>query len=240
MKHKRHTTMQLSGLHLRQEEDGSKSRTIEGHAVVFGQRSVNLTPWSRHREVYEVIEPGSITPKLLRSSDVVLTAFHNNACILGRSTGGRGTLSLHLDDRGLLCRCTLAETARADELLAAIERGDITGMSFAFECDEEDSENGVSYERTEPAEEGREAWIRHVKRITALYDVTIAGHPAYPQTDIELRDAERQLMEEHPGLARAEEREHERIRRQQDEAVAREMQRRARLLRTISTREHNQ
>jgi ribosomal protein L14E/L6E/L27E len=31
--------------------------------------------------------------------------------------------------------------------------------------------------------------VRHVKRVTGLYNVTIAGHPAYQQTDIAQREA---------------------------------------------------
>jgi HK97 family phage prohead protease len=193
---KREINLQVSGLCVRETEDGQKSRTVEGYAVVFGVRSVNLTPWSSDREVYEIMEPGSITPDLLSRSDVVLTAFHNNQMILGRWRMGKGTLTLELDQRGLKIRCTLAETATADELLAAIERGDITGMSFAFTADEEDNVNGVVYEKTsERAASGKVVWLRHVKKVTGLYDVTIAGHPAYEQTTIEARELN-DLLEE--------------------------------------------
>ena len=192
-KHSRTIPLQVSGLHVR-EQEGEESRVIEGHAVVFGVRSVNLTPWSDWREVYEVIEPGAITDELIKRSDVVLTAFHNNEKILGRSVNGKGTLSLTLDAKGLLIRCELPKTATADELLVAIQRGDITGMSFAFEDDWEDSENGVSMERLRNEDhDGKEVWLRHVKRITALYDVTIAGHPAYPQTDVAQREIDAML-----------------------------------------------
>ena len=180
---------QASDLHVREAEGEKKSRTVEGYAMLFGVRSVNLTPWSSEREVYEVMEPGCITPDLLSRSDVVLTAFHNNQLILGRWRQGKGTLALEIDQRGLKIRCTLAETATADELLSAIERGDISGMSFAFTADEEDNENGVSYEKTlEKTAEGKAVWLRHVKKVTGLYDVTIAGHPAYEQTTIEARE----------------------------------------------------
>lgn len=186
---KREINLQVSGLCVREADDGQKSRTVEGYAVVFGVRSVNLTPWSSDREVYEIMEPESITQDLLSRSDVVLTAFHNNQMILGRWRMGKGTLTLELDQRGLKIRCTLAETATADELLAAIERGDITGMSFAFTADEEDNVNGVVYEKTsERAASGKVVWLRHVKKVTGLYDVTIAGHPAYEQTTIEARE----------------------------------------------------
>ena len=145
---KRQIDLQVSELHVREAGEGEKSRTVEGYAMLFGVRSVNLTPWSSTREVYEIMEPGCLTTDLLNRSDVVLTAFHNNQMILGRWRQGKGTLSLEIDQRGLKIRCTLAETATADELLSAIERGDISGMSFAFTADEEDNENGVSYEKT--------------------------------------------------------------------------------------------
>ena len=181
----------VSGLCVREAEGEGRSRTIEGHAVVFGVRSVNLVPYSSYREVYEVMERGCISTDLLNRSDVVLTAFHDNTAILGRWRQGKGTLKLTLDVRGLKMECTLAETARADELLSAIERGDISGMSFAFTADEDDSENGVRYEKlAEKSADGKDVWIRHVKRVSGLYDVTIAGHPAYPQTDIAQREAE--------------------------------------------------
>ena len=186
----RQIELQASELHVREAGDGKKGRTVEGYAMLFGVRSLNLTPWSSERVVYEIMEPGCITPDLLSRSDVVLTAFHNNQLILGRWRKGNGTLSLEIDQRGLKIRCTLAETATADELLSAIERGDISGMSFAYTADEEDTENGVSYERMEEkTEDGKDVWVRHVKRVSGLYDVTIAGHPAYPQTDIAQREA---------------------------------------------------
>ena len=188
---KRQIDLQVSELHVREAAEGEKSRTVEGYAMLFGVRSVNLTPWSSTREVYEIMEPGCLTADLLNRSDVVLTAFHNNQMILGRWRQGKGTLSLEIDQRGLKIRCTLAETATADELLSAIERGDISGMSFAFTADEEDNENGVSYERTaEQTADGKEVWLRHVKKVTGLYDVTIAGHPAYEQTTIEAREVD--------------------------------------------------
>ena len=73
--------------------------------------------------------------------------------------------------------------------ISAIERGDISGMSFAFTADEEDSVNGVSYEKTgEKTAEGKAVWLRHVKRITELHDVSIVTNPAYEQTSVGVRE----------------------------------------------------
>ena len=223
----RQIELQVSELHVREAGDGKKSRTVEGYAMLFGVRSLNLTPWSSERVVYEIMEPGCITPDLLSRSDVVLTAFHNNQLILGRWRKGNGTLSLEIDQRGLKIRCTLAETATADELLSAIERGDISGMSFAFTADEEDSVNGVSYEKTaEKTAEGKAVWLRHVKKVTGLFDVTIAGHPAYEQTTIEAReigDAILKTIDDIAGTTEAQQREaEEAAKREAEEKAAQE------------------
>ena len=36
--------------------------------------------------------------------------------------------------------------------------------------------------------DGKEVWIRHVKRITGLYDVAIVTNPAYEQTSVATRE----------------------------------------------------
>ena len=47
----------------------------------------------------------------------------------------------------------------------------------------------MSYEKTNDVEDGKEVWLRHVKKITGLYDVAIVTHPAYEQTTVGLREA---------------------------------------------------
>lgn len=218
----RQIDLQVSGLRVREAEGEERSRTIEGYAVVFGVRSVNLVPWSSYRELYEVMEPGCIDNDLLNRSDVVLTAFHDNTAILGRWRMGKGTLKLSIDSHGLPIVCTLADTERVNELLSAIERGDISGMSFAFTADEDDSENGVSYEKLEErTADGKEVWLRHVKKVTGLYDVTIAGHPAYPQTTIGQREFD-EFLDSKIGKPETEEEKQQREVREAEEAAAAE------------------
>ena len=87
---------------------------------------------------------------------------------------------------------------------------------------------------TETRDDGKVVWLRHVKKVTGLYDVTIAGHPAYEQTTIEAReideaikrscgdaDKEREEAEEAAAKAKAEEEtkaEEERKAREEKEA----------------------
>ena len=191
MKQTRFIPTENCGLHIRETESGQNSREIEGKPIVFGVRSVNLTPWSETREVYEVLEPGCISNELLQRSDVILNLNHSNMVpdVLGRCRNGHGTLSLRLADDHVECRCELPRTNNANDALELMQRGDITGMSFAFEDDYEDTENGVSYERTSETVDGKEVWLRHVKRITGLYDVSIVTTPAYEQTTVGTREA---------------------------------------------------
>ena len=190
MKQTRFIPTDTCGLHVRETEDGQQTREIEGKPIVFGVRSVNLTPWSSTREVYEVLEPGCISNELLQRSDVILNLNHSNMVpdVLGRCRNGNGTLSLQLAGDHVECRCELPRTNNANDALELMKRGDITGMSFAFEDDYEDTENGVSYERTDEEHDGKEVWLRHVKRITGLYDVAIVTHPAYEQTSVATRE----------------------------------------------------
>ena len=192
MKQTRFIPIETCGLQLREPQEGqTESREIEGRPIVFGVRSVNLTPWSSDRKVYEILEPGCISRELLQRSDVVLNLNHNSDVVnvLGRYRNSeRDTLSLEMRGDGIDCRCELPHTNNANDTLELIRRGDINGMSFAFEDDYEDTENGVSYEKTNDVEDGKVVWLRHVKRITGLYDVSIVTHPAYEQTSVATRE----------------------------------------------------
>ncbi len=191
MKQTRFISSEACGLQMREPIEGqSESRMVVGKPIIFGVRSVNLTPWSSTRKVYEVLEPGCITNELLQRSDVILNINHSSKVtdVLGRCVNGKGTLSLGLRDMYVESSCDLPKTNAANDAIELINRGDITGMSFAFEDDEDDTENGVSLERTSEIENGKEVWIRHVKRITGLYDVSIVTHPAYEQTSVATRE----------------------------------------------------
>ena len=192
MKQVRFIPIEDCGLQVREAGEGqAESRRVEGKPIIFGVRSVNLTPWSESREVYEVLEPGCISQDLISRSDIILNINHSTKVtdVLGRCKNGKGTLDLNMRENYIECSCDLPNTNNANDTLELIKRGDITGMSFAFEDDWEDTENGVSLERTSEVEDGKEVWLRHVKRITALYDVSIVTHPAYEQTSVGTREA---------------------------------------------------
>ena len=192
MKQVRFIPIEDCGLQVREAGEGQEqSRRVEGKPIIFGVRSVNLTPWSETRVVYEVLETGCISQDLISRSDIILNINHSSKVtdVLGRCKNGKGTLSLDMRENYVESGCDLPNTTTANDVLELIKRGDITGMSFAFEDDHQDTENGVSIENTGMrTADNKEIWLRHVKRITGLYDVSIVTHPAYEQTSVATRE----------------------------------------------------
>lgn len=179
-----------AGLKVRESGDSQPSRTIEGYALKFGVRSRMLCDWWDN--YYEVLEPGCVTEDMLRQCDIKLTMFHDRQLVLARSNKGVGTLSYEVDDVGVRFWADMPKTADGDKALELVQRGDLSGCSFIYSTDEDDSENAVSYERlNEKTADGQDVLLRHVKRIDAVYDFTITTDPAYEQTEVTRREVER-------------------------------------------------
>ena len=205
--------IEACGLKVREAEDGQQSREIEGMPIVYGVRSVNLTPWSETREVYEVLEPGFISEELLKRSDVILNLNHSNLVpdVLGRYRNSeRDTLSLDLQPQGMGCRCSMPNTSNANDAMELMRRGDIDGMSFAFNDDPYDK-TSVEFEKTNErsADGKKEVWLRHVKRATGFFDVAIVTHPAYGQTSVATREQGEEIMRQIDAQIEAHKREQE-------------------------------
>lgn len=190
MKKKQFSNGTLCNLHLRAAGEGEeKSRVIEGTAIVFGKRSINLMPDDPNRELYEVIEPSAVTEELLNRSDIVLTYEHNQEAVLGAWVYGKGTLQLKRTDTGLDMSCELGQSSTANDALDRIDRGDVRSMSFGMWVDFY-KEGNVTYEKLEErSADGKDVWIRHINHIDGLFDVTICHRPAYPDTEVEVRSA---------------------------------------------------
>ena len=190
MKQTRFIPIEECNLQVREDANGQPSRTVVGHPIVYGVRSVNLTPWSDTRVVYEILEPGCITQDVFDRSDVIYNNNHSTRIedMIGRCYKGKGTLSIKPGERNVEISCDYPNTTVGNDTLEQIRLGNVFGMSFAFRDDWEDTENGVSYERTNETIDGKEVWLRHVKRIVELYDVANVTHPAYEQTDVATRE----------------------------------------------------
>lgn len=155
------------GLKIETRDDG-KARLV-GHAAVFNSLSEDLGGFR------EQILPGAFAEAI--SGDDVRALFnHDPNFVLGRNRSK--TLTLAEDARGLLIEIVLPETQTVRDLVVApIERGDVSQMSFAFSV----RPGGQDWAKDD---EGRV--VRTLKRVR-LYDVSPVVYPAYPETDVAVR-----------------------------------------------------
>jgi HK97 family phage prohead protease len=178
---------------LRENADGSASRTIEGYAIVFGVQSVLLQDW--YDTYREIIEPGAITEAELATMDIKMTMYHNREKLLARSNKGVGSLRLSVDEVGVKYEFEAPNSPDGDTALELVRRGDLAGSSFTFWSDEKSS---VRYEMMDD-----DTLLRHVNHIDRIYEMTIASDPAYQQTSVtarEVTDAGIQLPGQKPKI----------------------------------------
>lgn len=144
-------------------------RHLIGHAAVFNSLSEDLGGFR------EQIAPGAFADAI--NSDDVRALFNHDAnFILGRNRAK--TLTLAEDSRGLAIDILLPDTQTVRDLvLAPIERGDVSQMSFGFSV----RPGGQDWAKDD---EGRV--IRTLKKLR-LYDVSPVVYPAYPETDVAVR-----------------------------------------------------
>lgn len=160
------------------------TRTVEGYALIFNSESRDLGGFT------EIIEPSALDG-IIDKSDVFCYLNHDEKRgVLARSNKGKGSLCLEVDSIGLRYAFEAPRTALGDELLEGIKRGDISASSFAFTCGKDEWEkrsNGT--------------YLRHIKTIEALFDVSPVYTPAYEATSVDtrglddLKEAERKELD---------------------------------------------
>lgn len=172
-------------LRVRENADGSASRTIEGRVIVFNRESEPL--WGDDKEeIREIILPSAVTRELLDRSDIKMTLFHDNHRLLARSKRGKGNLGYEIDDEGVTATFEAPATPDGDTALELVRSGVLDGCSFAFTLTRE-MVKGM--ERTVEEREGKKVTLMKVGEIEELFDFTLTGDPAYPQTSVGLREA---------------------------------------------------
>jgi hypothetical protein len=150
------------------EADSNKT-VLRGHAAVFNQLSVDLGGFR------EQIAPGAFLDAI-NQDDIRALFNHDPNMILGRKQSG--TLRLQEDSHGLLVELDIPDTNAGRDLITSIKRGDVNQMSFGFRV----KPGGQDWAKDE---EGR--MIRTLKKV-GLLDVSPVTFPAYPQTDIAVRE----------------------------------------------------
>jgi HK97 family phage prohead protease len=153
---------------IRKNADGSRS--ISGYAATFGDLSQDLGGFR------EKIQRGAFAQSLKDNPDVLCLYGHDDNQILGRVSSG--TLTIAEDAKGLKFTCKLPDTTTARDLIALMERGDISQMSFGFMV----NQNGDSWDEVSGQ------LIRTLISVT-LFEISVVGMPAYTSTSVSLRNA---------------------------------------------------
>lgn len=153
---------------------------VDGNKVV-GLAAVYESRTNIGNMFEEVIERGAFDSSDL--TDVLFFVNHDMSKIpLARSrrNNGNSTMRLSLDERGLNMEASLdvENNAEAKALYSAIQRGDMSGMSFLFTIKEDTWENLNS-----------EMPTRRIKKIARVREVSAVNFPAYQDTELLARDA---------------------------------------------------
>lgn len=129
----------------------------------------------------EIIERGALDKANLK--DVRLCLNHDTSFVYARSRNNNenSTMKLEVDDKGLKFRAKLdiENSPRAKDLYSAINRGDISNMSFMFTIDSEKWEDLESEYPT-----------RHIKALGTVFEISAVTFPAYDATEITARNKE--------------------------------------------------
>lgn len=160
---------------IRAEQNEDEVGVITGRPIVYNSKT-DLGYFD------EVIEYGALNGADLK--DVRFLVNHDISKIplaRSRNNNANSTMQLTPDDQGLAIRVNLdvKNNSEARNLYSAIERGDISGMSFMFRVDDEEWSELESEHPT-----------RHVRKISDVVEVSAVTFPAYESTSISVRNKE--------------------------------------------------
>lgn len=162
MKEKRHVEVRAA-----KSENGEL--LLEGNPIVYDTPATIKT---RSGSFKEVIKGGAL--KGVDLNDTHLFYNHDTSKIpLARAPR---TMQLNETRDGLEMSATLPDTEEARAIHTAVERGDLTGMSFAFTCDK----SGSDYDaRTN---------TRSINKFNKILECSIVPFPAYEAASVEARN----------------------------------------------------
>ncbi len=160
--------------------DNDGELRIEGYFVVFNS-NYQIT-----QDMSESVAPGAFNNAL--GDDVRALINHDDTLVLGRNTAH--TLELRQDEHGLWGSILVNPNDQdALNLYARVQRGDVDQCSFGFDILSEDYDI---------REDGSCHWtIRDVK----LYEVSVCTFPAYEETNVKARSAQRSEIIERENAA---------------------------------------
>lgn len=141
---------------------------LVGKPIVYDQPTTIRASFG---EYTEIIKRGALDNADL--SDIRLLYNHDaNKLPLART--GK-TMTFNLGAAGLEMRAVLPDTQEGRSVYTAVERGDLSGMSFGFKV----ANDGSHYDA--------KTNTRTITKIDKVYEFSITPFPAYPQTSLEAR-----------------------------------------------------
>lgn len=162
---------------VRAEQDEERGSILTGRPIVYNS-------WTDLGWYDEMIAAGALAKADL--TDVRFLVNHDLTRIpLARSrrNNGNSTMQLMPDDDGLGIRVSLDTENNADAraLYSAVQRGDITGMSFMFQV-EDGGDDWIEINSDHPQ--------RIIRSISRVLEVSAVTFPAYSDTEINARSKE--------------------------------------------------
>lgn len=155
----------------RSREDKPEEMIIKGYPIVFESET---TIGGQYKEV---IKRGALDGVNLNNTRLLVN--HSQERIpLARTPK---TMTLSINDKGLEMIATLPDTEEGRSVYTAVERGDLSGMSFSFTV----SPEGQTY--------NHETKTRTIHKIDNIYEISIVNFPAYEATSVVSAEARSQI-----------------------------------------------
>lgn len=165
------------------ETETEKNPIIEGYFAVFD------SIYEMGEGMSESIDAHAFDTAL--DADIRALTNHDTSLVLGRTKAG--TLELRVDEHGLYGIIHInPNDADAMNLYERVLRGDVDQCSFGFD---------ILSEETDFRDDGSVHWtIKEVR----LYEVSVCTFPAYSETEVTARSAEKADLEQKKAEAEAE------------------------------------
>lgn len=160
-------------------EASDNGKKIRGYAIRFNSKSEDLGGF------FEYIAPEAVDRTISEGLDVRALVDHDSGKVIGRTRAG--TLALRKDSKGLAIVIEPdEEISYAKDIMRAVARGDVSGMSFGFRTLEDE----WNYEGKTP--------VRTVIDML-ISEVSIVTFPAYRQTDVSVAQRSLQVSQHARG-----------------------------------------
>lgn len=143
---------------------------VKGYAVVFDSKT--LLYESNGIKYFETVDKTAFDNADIEN--VVFRYNHDDSFqILARTSND--TLTLNVDEKGLYIEAELANTTAGKDIYELIKRHDISKMSYAYVVED------ANYEKISDVE-----YVRHIKAIKKIIDVSAVDFPAYSETELDI------------------------------------------------------